>query len=74
VLNGSVAQEEDLEVKAPGSHVLVEISQVGVISYGFVSSLPAEASRKPLRQTGLAGANVSSHQNEMFSHVTYPTT
>jgi hypothetical protein len=47
ILLGTVTQEEDLQVKRPGAHVVVKISQVGVICHRLESSLPAQARPQP---------------------------
>ena len=68
VLRGAMPQEENLQVKRPAAHVAVEVAQIRIVGHRFITGVPVQARGQPLRQTGLARADVARDQHEMFGH------
>ena len=62
----AMGEEENLGMKAPGLHVLVEIRQVGIFSDRFKEGLPTEVFRKQTNQGGFAHPDISRNRNEFF--------
>src|SRR5207342_438373 len=60
----ALAEEVDLEVKAPARHVLVERVQVWVLDHRLVVRRPAELGGDPVRELRLADADVARDREE----------
>jgi hypothetical protein len=58
-LSKATVQEIDLKVEGPSCHIMVEITQVGILVYGFVESNPTVMFRKLLGQRCFSASNVS---------------
>ena len=68
VLSSSVSQEEDLKMKAPSTHIGVEIGKIGVIINGLVGNVPSQLLAETLRERCLSGAYVACYEDQMLRH------
>ena len=55
----AAVEEENLEVKRPALHVVIEIAQVRVVVGRFVMDIPSEVLGQLFSEGGLAGADVA---------------
>src|SRR3990172_9178445 len=60
----ALAEEEDLQVKAPARHIGVEVRQIGVLVHDLVIGPPAELLAQQRRDRGLPRPDVPAHRYE----------
>ena len=68
MLSGSMSQEEDLKMKAPSTHIGVEIGKVGVVINGLVGNVPSQLLAQTLRERCLSGAYVACYEDQVLCH------
>src|SRR5271157_5904322 len=69
ILFRAVAEEEDLQVKSPGTHIRVKVGKIRIVRNRLVTGMPSETRADPLGQRCLPRPNIASHQHQMFCHI-----
>jgi hypothetical protein len=69
---GSMPKEKHLQMKAPRFHVVVEISQVGIVIHRLVERIPAQAGSHEPGQGRLARTDVPSDNYKVPGHPSTP--